>query len=51
MRAMPRNPRQKTSKLTVCKGARAIFQQLCTKMSNETSEIPKYGILDLEKLL
>lgn len=50
MRSVSRSARQKTSKLTVCNGARAIFQQLCTKMSNETSEIPKYGILDLEKL-
>lgn len=51
MRSVSRNARQKTSTLTVCKGARAIFQQLCTKMSNETSEIPKDGILDFEKLL
>lgn len=51
MRSVSRNARQKTSTLTVCKGARAIFQQLCTKMSNETSEIPQDGILDFEKLL
>lgn len=51
MRSVSRNARQKTSTLTVCKGARAIFQQLCTKMGNETSEISKYDILDFEKLL
>lgn len=51
MSPVSRNARQKTSKLTVCKGARAIFQQLCTKTSNETSEVFKYGILDFEKLL
>lgn len=49
MRSVSRNARQKTRKLTACKGAREI--SLCTKMSQETSEIPKHGILDFEKLL
>lgn len=41
-----RNARQKINKLTVCKVARAIFQQLRTKIDAETSEIPEYGLLD-----
>lgn len=49
MRSVSRNARQKTRKLTVCKGAREII--LCTKTSQETSEIPKYSNLDFEKLL
>lgn len=40
------NARQKINKLTVCKVARVIFQQLHTKINAETSEIPEYGILD-----
>lgn len=40
------NARQKINKLTVCKVARVIFQQLHTKINAETSEIPEYGTLD-----